>query len=197
MLENTRFYTMRLLDEGGAPKKIEFVNKNYKINRRTEELLCPDDLREGMVVLMDNPEFRVDLTGVEDLNHLSDIDRLRALQYNRWATISATKDWGDGGRYRSFLATYEDGTQIHRNARNSSWWIVKYDSIPKSMWDVWSLVGKSSPGKIYGTDPRYVQVLELVSEAMVKQDAATYHGVSSSVKDLNKDIAKRIMEVFE
>lgn len=106
------------------------VKKYYQMNPETEELLANGAyLQDGMTVLIEDPNKRVDLRYADKL---SDWEAERALVNNRWAVISNV------GLFRndvndlcvSFVATYEDSTQRHRKYHYSNPWLVKKGFVP-------------------------------------------------------------------
>lgn len=117
-------------------------------------------LQNGMVVLVENPVYRV------------------SAEMNRWSRVSELHYRAENASY-AFVATYADGTQRLMYAPVGRAWYVKKDSVQK-------------------TEELYTLVRELVSEAMVKQDAATYHGEGSGkdMMELNERISKDIMKLF-
>jgi len=102
------------------------VPKFYKMNPATDELL-PDGTRlaNGMVVLLSSPDFRVRIE-----NPMDDWELARALENNRWCTVSNVRVMdGHGNKIVSFIATYEDGTQSKKTYDTSYSWLAKKDSI--------------------------------------------------------------------
>lgn len=110
----------RIINEFG------FVQKYYLMNPDTEEILFDGaELRDGMKVLIEDPQLRETIT-----------DRLgedpaafaHAMQMNRWCTVS---DFTSDFPNIEFIATYEDETQRKMTVDSKKAWIVKMASIPE------------------------------------------------------------------
>lgn len=148
------------------------VMKFEPMNSDTEFLLVSSDLlQNGMIVLLADVHSRAS----EDDIARGEWGVDRARERNRWCQVSHLKFIHETGSYR-FLATYWDGTQRIRTEYRLTSWFVKYDSV-----DV--------------LKQKRDAVMELVAKAMLKQDAATYHGESSN-KDIMEVPAKTADEIL-
>jgi hypothetical protein len=103
--------------------------KYYRMNPKFEEVLpSGSHLSNGMTVLIENPDNR---TTINDFDDLSDWLKDRALESNRWCTISNLHEVNGGTSIR-FVATYEDGCQRIRTLAASHAWIVKRNTSARS-----------------------------------------------------------------
>jgi len=106
-----------------------FVNRGYINDPEIEELLFDGTyLRDGMRVLNGRTSSFQELSWIGN-----DLCEERAMENNRWCTIShvreeRTRDY----RFISFFATYDDGIKIKRQVSIHDCWIVKKDSIPQT-----------------------------------------------------------------
>lgn len=110
----------RIINEFG------FVQKYYLMNPDTEEILFDGaELRDGMKVLIEDPQLRETITDRlgEDPEAFA-----RAMQMNRWCTVS---DFTSDFPNIEFIATYEDETQRKMTVDSKKAWIVKMSSIPE------------------------------------------------------------------
>lgn len=105
-----------------------FVNRGYINDPETEELLFDGTyLRDGMRVLNGRTKNLQDLSWVG-----SDLCEDRAMENNRWCTISHVREErARDYHFISFFATYDDGVKIKRQHPIDNSWIVKKDSIPE------------------------------------------------------------------
>jgi len=104
-----------------------FVSKFFQMDPKTEDLLSNGSmLKEGMVVMIEDDFGRVD---VERDTKVERYDLARALENNRWCTVSEIETHSQNYDIISFVATYEDGTKKKRTFNKSYAWYVKLDSI--------------------------------------------------------------------
>lgn len=105
----------------------DMVEQYYSMNPTTEDLLRGEDLKEGMVVLMESPFFR------QDLGQMQHTNEVRAAQKrNRWCIITRLKIDEERGQIW-FIGLYADGSKMSRNDNINSGWLVKLDSIPQTL----------------------------------------------------------------
>ncbi|AVD99498.1 hypothetical protein SEA_BING_76 [Streptomyces phage Bing] len=100
----------------------------YYINDPETEALLPSGahLADGMRVLLQSSNLKVDID-----RKLENWEMHRALQRNRWAVISDVKVSTEGGNeIVSFVATYDDGSQLKDTWSTSYAWYVKKDTFP-------------------------------------------------------------------
>jgi hypothetical protein len=100
-----------------------FVPKYYEMDPVIEDLLFDGSyLLDGMIVLVGDPRFRVDLTEEMTPDHAE-----AAKRFNRWCSVT---NLIVGHEYIAFLATYEDGTK-RKVVLDRRWpWLVKLNSLP-------------------------------------------------------------------
>jgi hypothetical protein len=121
----------------------QFVPKMYEMNPETEDVLGSSlDLKEGMVVLVESPNVRLDVA-----HHQKQFERLGSLvslddgilselrKVNRWCKVTKIRNYGKNQSI-SFVGVYEDGVKRQRFADPQSAWIVKLDSLPEVSEDV-------------------------------------------------------------
>lgn len=101
----------------------QFTPKYYEMDPETEDII-PDGegLENGMVVLLENENLRVDLSTADR----SEQKYYMARERNRWCKISDLRISGDMVR---FTATYVDDTKRHRSYSLTEPWLVALDSI--------------------------------------------------------------------
>lgn len=109
-----------------------FVNKYFEMDPKTDDLLrSGKELEEGMKVLLEVPDYRLDLDvsgGV--IERRTDPGMVaQALKWNRWVTVS-NLGWG-GMDTCSFIGVYEDGTKKLVEVPDNFAWYVKKNSIPE------------------------------------------------------------------
>ena len=108
----------------------ETVGKYETVDPATEELLFDGfDLRNGMIVIIDDVELRWELE--EDPN---DRTAYYIAVMNRWCRISNVLT--RGGKVE-FIATYEDGFMLKRSTPVDKAWIVKKETIPPRSPEEW------------------------------------------------------------
>lgn len=111
------------MSETNASPNHDFVDKFYTMNPETETLLFGKDLKEGMLVLVENNKLRVytdrEIKGDENLNF--------ALKYNRWCTID-TILFVSNTIY--FIGIYQDESKMSHVSDSTTCWYVKSNSIP-------------------------------------------------------------------
>lgn len=116
----------------GEPVDIqpEFVSKFYGMDPEVDDLL-PDGtyLRNGMVVLVEDPLIRADEERAGDR-----WERPRLLECNRWCEVSCLTviprhGMGTSSPLVSFVGVYPDGTKRKRQYDASYAWLVRRFSI--------------------------------------------------------------------
>lgn len=149
------------------------VNKWYKMDPKIEDLVySTKDLRNGMVVLLENADMRASQQDME-----SEWGMHRALERNQWCTVTEFRANNVTSTY-DFTGVYENGSKIRRCYGYEHTWLVKKDSI---------------------TDVavKYAAVHAFVKAAMHKQDQPTYHGDSWGDMDVVCDQTVRsILALF-
>lgn len=119
------------------------VSKWYEMDPETEDVLYNGgDLQEGMVVLLENPEMRVDIWEAE-----TDEEWFRALRTNRWMMVSRIEVIGS---YVRLFAEYEDGMKSKLEFPIREAWLVKR---PRQTMNVFEV-----PGQAIGTG-KYVEAV--------------------------------------
>lgn len=109
----------------------EFVGRYYDMNPETEDLLPNGTLlKPGMIVLIENPSIRQELSDIPLLEEFgrSRMDRIR--MFNRWGTVQHVVE---EDRRVFVTVEYVDGTKrILKTGLNEGWY-VKKDSLPKEI----------------------------------------------------------------
>lgn len=164
-----------------------YVDQYYRMDPETDDVLANGrGLKTGMKILAGTPGLREAYK--EDM---SPSETYRYDKFNRWLTIDSDVHFFKKPHdilYVSFVALYEDGTKMPMHVAAFYPWLVKKDSIP------------NLPAN---NDDLIQAVLQQVQTAMRKQDAATYHGLSSGVshskelKDVAVQTANNIVEIFK
>jgi len=102
------------------------VPKFYTMDPKTEDLLSEGkQLSNGMKILIENPGER---GRPEEMDQ--DWMRERVMVVNRWCTVS---DMKVVGRNLSFVGVYDDGVKVKRSYSTDAAWLVKIDSLKKSL----------------------------------------------------------------
>lgn len=109
-----------------------FVDKFYRMDPEFEDLLPRGtDLRDGMIVLLEDSLLKADL----DIMHRSKYEADHARETNQWCVVSdveITTRVDEHGREMqplvSFVAIYPDGHKRKRAYAASYAWIVKRES---------------------------------------------------------------------
>jgi hypothetical protein len=106
---------------------MEFVTKYYEMDPIEEDLLIDGSkLENDMVVLIEDPEFRVNVS----MHFIDDMPatKERALRWNRWATVSEYEFDTEADEV-IFVAVYEDGTKKKQIVSADKAWFVKLYSM--------------------------------------------------------------------
>jgi hypothetical protein len=106
----------------------EFVGQYYDMNPETEDLL-PNGyhLELGMVILIENPNYRADLVDIPAMTASGNARMDRINQFNRWGTVEHISFNGD----EVFVAVrYVDDTKRLLRVATIDGWFVKKDSVP-------------------------------------------------------------------
>lgn len=109
---------VRFLDSLGL------VDRDYTMSSSTETVFFADELKPGLVVLLENPDLRAENPKPDSGPTIF----AQARKNNRWCTIVNIRTSKDDG-YVSFIAQYEDGSESLRVSRPHDGWLVKLDSI--------------------------------------------------------------------
>lgn len=98
--------------------------KFYSMDPETEELLFDGfELKDGMVVLIESPLMRGDLSAADS----NEAEMASVLANNRWCTVSNIYNHR---KMVEFVGTYGDGSKRKRTQGVRWAWLVKKDSIP-------------------------------------------------------------------
>jgi hypothetical protein len=103
----------------------EFVEKNFVPPRQDEIMVDGSNLKNGMRVLIADPESRVELHYLVDESP-SPMTVFTARKYNRWCTVSNVRRTGSKV---SFTGTYNDGAMYRHSTPHESVWYVTRDSM--------------------------------------------------------------------
>lgn len=101
---------------------MEFTEKYHQMD--ATQRLVPNGhcIRSGMVVLIEDPKYRVD----NPLNIRSVVAYDLAMRWNRWCKVTVPEIEDDILR---FVANYEDGSQKKIRVSVQEAWYVKLDSV--------------------------------------------------------------------
>jgi len=106
-----------------------YVDRYYEIIPECETVLFDGTfLRNGMIVLAEDPSQRLDIPG----DSASRAEIYHARTHNRWCVVRDVMQlrYPDGYRTISFVGEYADGSMRKRALKIHHAWIVKKDSIP-------------------------------------------------------------------
>lgn len=109
-----------------------FVPFTYLNDPETEDLVYGEELRDGMVVLVEDTIIRAN---PDHLETRSSYDRNRILETARWCKVTKLRftplydQHGVSGKLVKFIAVYADGTQMSRKYNTEYSWYVKRASM--------------------------------------------------------------------
>lgn len=99
-----------------------FVDKWYTNDPQTEDVIYGDDLKNGMIVLLNRRTIhREDPKNIRNEN-----ERERLLTQNRYCEVTGLRRRGD---LVQFIGVYPGGTKVDRTYSNSYTWIVRKDTM--------------------------------------------------------------------
>lgn len=105
-----------------------FEDKYYQMDPRTEDLLYDGSgLIEGMVVLIESPDQRVDVD-----EELIGVRLERAMRYNRWALVTHIEL---NEALVEFIAVYQDGSKKKISVDRSWGWYFKISQLDVELED--------------------------------------------------------------
>lgn len=103
-----------------------FEPKHFNSNPETEELLWDaTELEEGLVVMIEEPSVRADISEV----YMDSAVMEQAYRWNRWATVSDLNHDANLDQVL-FVATYSDGSKRKLVTSADYAWYVKKNSMP-------------------------------------------------------------------
>lgn len=108
---------VRFLDSLGL------VDRDYTMSSTTETVVFADELRPGLVVLLEDPNLRAENPKPDSGQTIF----ANARKNNRWCTIVDMRT--SLNAYVTFIGEYEDGTESVRVSRPHDGWLVKLDSV--------------------------------------------------------------------
>jgi hypothetical protein len=98
-----------------------YVDKFYVAQSEFEDIVFGKNLRDGMIVLLEDTLLRADIDSIR-----SNYDQARADEVNRWCEVTRLETIPTGyGSLVSFVGVYPDGTQRVRRYSADYAWIVK------------------------------------------------------------------------
>lgn len=106
---------------------IEFVDQHY-LGDESVTLLYTHELKNGMVVVLAEPENKVDVESVSFLR-LNTARYYTALKTNRWCQVTKFEAMRTNNSTYTFIGEYVDGTQFARTYARNTVWMVKKESI--------------------------------------------------------------------
>jgi len=106
----------------------EFVDVNFEMDPKTDDLIRGREVTEGMIVLWEGSGRRIDPAGHElGVDHECDpYNCPRLLTESRWCKV--TKIERHSRDLLTFIGVYADGTKRSRAYNLSYCWFVKLDS---------------------------------------------------------------------
>jgi hypothetical protein len=98
----------------------EYAPLDYLMDPSTDDLIRGDELKEGMVVLIEDVVVRNDPQKL-GADGTSTYDTLRIYETARWCLVTKLHL----GQIISFVGVYGDGTKMSRSYNHSFFWFVK------------------------------------------------------------------------
>lgn len=105
----------------------EFVDKYYEMDPTVEDLVYGTDLTNGVMVLIEDPRYRVDISELK--TDSPDPELLREAKKSNRRCIIEKYSRSKYDRTVSFIGVYEDGTKYTRRYAESIGWYVLADSV--------------------------------------------------------------------
>lgn len=145
-----------------------FVGKYYMMQGSIEELLFDGhDLRNGMVVLTEDPMNRQDLRVLDTPNSLSYNNAFgMALMYNRWCTVTQLRKGDLQNPKIQFVGVYADGSKRKWRVDQDDAWLVKRDSIPEEPYTAEEMQQAAFPEVISLSLNEEIHYKNIVGDAM-------------------------------
>lgn len=106
--------------EIGGIAYANIIPRYYQMDPETDDLLYADELEDGMMVLIGEPEGRADETNPEFFG-------MSLLNFNRWCKVSKLRLNHD---IVTFIGVYPDGSKTRRVSDATMTWLVKKATIP-------------------------------------------------------------------
>lgn len=162
-----------------------FIGKYYKMDPQLEDLIYGADLENGMEILIETPDRKVDLaswtntdskTMLEFLEKQSGEFQKQAETWNRWVLVTKLQKHSPASI--TFIGMFSDGTKQTFTTLANVGWYVKKASIPVIPTDI----QEGLEAKVY----------EVVKNAMLKQDSALYHGAPFDILEASKVLTKQV-----
>lgn len=115
---------------------LNYTSMHYDMDPQTEDLLPGgEDLREGMVVLIESSIVKENPNTALREGIGSEYAFARLKEANRWCEVTELRysgyDSADSSRLVTFIGVYADGTKRQRKYSTGYAWFVKKDSLPK------------------------------------------------------------------
>lgn len=98
-----------------------YVSRFYEMDPQFEDVIFGADLRDGMVVLLEDHLLRGELDRMDEKYEMA-----RVREANRWCTVTRLTRSGPLVR---FIGLYGDDTKLVRSYHADYAWIVKKDSL--------------------------------------------------------------------
>jgi hypothetical protein len=105
------------------PETSTMVDKYYRMNPDTEDLITGGILHSGMQVLVGSSAFRKELVNLDSPAQWEEL-----LRTNRWCTVTRLKK--KGLTEIQFIGIYDNGEKFLRRYQTDDPFLVKLDSIP-------------------------------------------------------------------
>lgn len=168
-----------------------FMPKYYRMDGATEDLLFDsEELREGMVVLIEDSSYRSDIR-----DEMSGSNLELALKVNRWGKISKLRRTDS---MVQFIAEYEDGTKAKRAYPFDVGWYVKKDisrSEEVTQSDDTRISELMNGDDVHG-DEKYKEVVRLLTDLVVKHKRETRHGACAKADELVRYAARVVADMI-
>lgn len=116
MTESTKL----VFNPSGIPVGHAFVPIDYVMDPTKEDLIHGSELKEGMIVLVEDPMLRDDPSDL-DTEGVRPYTIRRIHEASRWCMVTKLRP----GQILKFIGVYGDGTKMSRQYSSSYCWLVK------------------------------------------------------------------------
>lgn len=137
------------------------VDRRYKMDHETEDMIYTSDLRNEMVVLLG------------DFGMRNDNGTTYADETNRWCIVTRIRKDENRAGYTVFIGTYADGTKAHRYFAENVPWLVKKGTGPNhqdllvSKLEILEIIGRTMDNKrFWRPQKNRLSVYEAADEIM-------------------------------
>lgn len=106
----------------------DYCGKLFSMNPETEDIVRGNELKDGMVVLVEPRDLRFPIDS--ECSGNSRITFPQIVDVNRWCYVTKLHSGFPTNDRISFVGIYSDGTKAFREYQSGTPWFVKIDSIP-------------------------------------------------------------------